>query len=629
MPLALCYPNRFDSATLSGVGWSTGLPLSNLSTRQISQVARSIATAASFYAAHSAAKEAGVIAAVGHNLTTDGEWRVRGFSGDPRPTYEANFTQGELPSGWTCTRAGATATYFGSDGLLKTASANTARITHDPATRECLGLLVEASAVNALTYARDGTNAAWSKTFITSPTLSATGIDGVANTATRLPATGNNARISHTHSVGGTPYVFSVWLRRVSGTGAIKISADNFATTSTVTLTTSWQRFEVSSSSGAGVVGIQIDASGDVIEMDYAQVELGSVATSPILTTSGTATRNTDAYSYGGSLAALNAASGAMVMTGQLLRRPTTQVQALGLTFTTPSAGLNVESSGNLTAIYSNSGAQCSISTGGLANGAAYGCAFTWAANDYRFAVNGSQGTADTSGTVGSTAGSALSLNASSQLAQIVTSIKLYASAKVSADLNSLASATDSEHAAAYDSGWLDAWQAEWVADTDAEQREGVRGLSILTPAAAQTYQYWRFDLRESDHPDGYLELGRVFMGTKWTPAYGAVSGATLGYRDRSSFIEAYDGARYFIEARCPKVARFNLEGQTREAVMRYVLDMQRRQGSTREVLFMLDDADLTYRLETSFLGTLKQLAPPTAISANFWSASVELEELL
>ena len=46
---------------------------------------------------------------------------------------------------------------------LLTAIANQPRINHDPVTGECLGLLVEASATNLLTYSQDFSNAAWTK----------------------------------------------------------------------------------------------------------------------------------------------------------------------------------------------------------------------------------------------------------------------------------------------------------------------------------------------------------------------------------------------------------------------------------------------------------------------------------
>lgn len=41
MPVLLAYPNRTDAATLSGGSWQSALPLTNLQTRKISQVARS------------------------------------------------------------------------------------------------------------------------------------------------------------------------------------------------------------------------------------------------------------------------------------------------------------------------------------------------------------------------------------------------------------------------------------------------------------------------------------------------------------------------------------------------------------------------------------------------------------
>jgi len=59
-------------------------------------------------------------------------------------------------------------TYFGSDGLLKTAAANEPRINFDPVTGECRGLLIEESRTNLLTHSSGFANAAWAKTGINS-----------------------------------------------------------------------------------------------------------------------------------------------------------------------------------------------------------------------------------------------------------------------------------------------------------------------------------------------------------------------------------------------------------------------------------------------------------------------------
>jgi hypothetical protein len=65
-----------------------------------------------------------------------------------RPALDLNFArQKRLDSRVTFTR-GSTATYVGSDGLIKTAASGEARFDHDPVTGESLGLLVEQSGTN-------------------------------------------------------------------------------------------------------------------------------------------------------------------------------------------------------------------------------------------------------------------------------------------------------------------------------------------------------------------------------------------------------------------------------------------------------------------------------------------------
>lgn len=60
------------------------------------------------------------------------------------PPITLNSTEG------TFTRAGTTATFIGSNGLLQTADANVLRTTYDPVTLECLGTLIEPAATNLL-----------------------------------------------------------------------------------------------------------------------------------------------------------------------------------------------------------------------------------------------------------------------------------------------------------------------------------------------------------------------------------------------------------------------------------------------------------------------------------------------
>jgi len=79
-----------------------------------------------------------------------------------RPTLDLNFERDQrLDSRITFSRD-STATYLGSDGLIKTAQPNIPRFEFDT-DGNCLGLLIEESRTNLITYSEDFNNVVWIK----------------------------------------------------------------------------------------------------------------------------------------------------------------------------------------------------------------------------------------------------------------------------------------------------------------------------------------------------------------------------------------------------------------------------------------------------------------------------------
>lgn len=157
------------------------------------------------------------------------------------------------------------------------------------------GLLIEEARTNSGLWSNDMTNAAWVKVNMTTA-LNATGADcaATANAATTLTATAANATILQTVVDISEADTYSVWLKRASGTGTVNISLDGIAWTA-VTLTTSFQEFQKTSTLLNPNFGIQIATNGDSVIAEFNQLELNkSFATSPILTTTVAATRNAD-----------------------------------------------------------------------------------------------------------------------------------------------------------------------------------------------------------------------------------------------------------------------------------------------------------------------------------------------
>jgi hypothetical protein len=143
------------------------------------------------------------------------------------------------------------------------------------------------------------TPAIWSKLDVTA-VKDQTGIDGVANSASKITATADGGTLIQQINLTSGSRTGSVYLKRITGTGTVQVSLDG-STYSTVDLSdTECRRIVLSGTVTNPTVGIKIATNGDAVAMDYAQVEDGAFATTPILTTTATVTRSADFANIGG-----------------------------------------------------------------------------------------------------------------------------------------------------------------------------------------------------------------------------------------------------------------------------------------------------------------------------------------
>jgi len=155
------------------------------------------------------------------------------------------------------------------------------------------GVRGEPAATNRVLWCRDLSNAAWTKTNATA-TLTATGIDGAANSASVVTATDANATVLQAITHTSTARTLSVFLRRRTGTGTVETTINGGTDWVARTLTSAWQRFQTSATLADPSVGVRIVTSGDAVDVDFVQPEDGAVATSPIPTFGAAVTRTAD-----------------------------------------------------------------------------------------------------------------------------------------------------------------------------------------------------------------------------------------------------------------------------------------------------------------------------------------------
>lgn len=310
---------------------------------------------------------------------------------------------GSALSRLTFTRA-SSGTYFNSSGLLQTAATDVARFDNTPITgASALGLLIEEARTNVPLWDRDLTNAAWTATDVT-VAKTATGIDGVVNSASTLTATGANGTVLQAVTLASSARFQTAWVRRRTGTGTVEMTMDNGSTWTAIVPTAAWSRLLIPTQTLANpTVGFRIVTSGDAIDVDFGQNENGTFATSSIATTTAAVTRAADVCSILTSAFPFNASEGTIVAEG---------LSPAGASANNCIAELNDGTQSNRILLFRTTGnaaqfqvdvatvSQAGIS-GGTWNVATSGkIAAAWAANDFATCFNGGAVATDTSGSI-------------------------------------------------------------------------------------------------------------------------------------------------------------------------------------------------------------------------------------
>lgn len=154
-----------------------------------------------------------------------------------------------------------TGTYIDSAGLLQTAAINAPRFDYDPSTLAAKGLLIEEARTNLLLRSNDLTNASWLKNNLTTA-QTATGPDGVANSATTLTASAANGYANQSVTSASAARVSSLYIKRRAGAGVVGLSQGEVTGPELITNGTFGSDISGWTDDSIGTGSISWDASG-------------------------------------------------------------------------------------------------------------------------------------------------------------------------------------------------------------------------------------------------------------------------------------------------------------------------------------------------------------------------------
>jgi len=344
----------------------------------------------------------------------------------------------------TVVRASA-GSFFDSAGVLQQAANNALRLDYDPVTLAPLGVLIEVVRTNLALRCRDLTNAAWTKSNMTTA-MTATGPDGVANSATTLTATGANATALQAIVSTSAARISSMFVKRRTGSGVVNITHDNGGTWTAVTVTAAWTRVSNPSTTATDpTVGVRIVTSGDEIDVDMFQHELGAFITSAIPTVASQVTRAADTISILTSAFPYSATAGAVMWSGERATAATGDLWMWSIDNGTsnhrlwnslaPSTGnatMYVVDSGNFQVVDLNDGAPTA--------GTFFKTASAWTLNDFAFSRDGRSVVADGAGTLPTVGALRIGMTDQSlvQLNGHIKRLEYYATRETNAQLRAL-----------------------------------------------------------------------------------------------------------------------------------------------------------------------------------------------
>ncbi len=149
--------------------------------------------------------------------------------------------------------------------------------------------------------------------------------------------------------------------------------------------------------------------------------------------------------------------------------------------------------------------------------------------------------------------------------------------------------------------------------------------IHILT--AIILARYWRIDIIDTLNPAGYVQIGRVFMGSTWIPANDAEVGLTAGWETATQSQKALNGTKYYQRRTPYRVTRFTLNVMSPNESMSNAFEIDKKAGIDGEVLWVQDTNDTLMALQRRFLGTFRELNPIEYPYSNLTKKAYTIEE--
>lgn len=175
-----------------------------------------------------------------------------------------------------------------------------------------------------------------------------------------------------------------------------------------------------------------------------------------------------------------------------------------------------------------------------------------------------------------------------------------------------------------YDSGALNVWPGLTLSD----KIENYPGLAYVSGSSDLALaRYWKILISDVYNSAGYVEFGRLYIGTGWKPEFPPSFNWGIQYEDPSQIEESIGGCEFYDPRPKFRVFRFSLDYLSEIEARNLVLGLQRDHGITGELLLIWDETNRN--VKTSFLGRLRSLNPIENPDPVRYTSAFEVKEIV
>lgn len=150
-----------------------------------------------------------------------------------------------------------------------------------------------------------------------------------------------------------------------------------------------------------------------------------------------------------------------------------------------------------------------------------------------------------------------------------------------------------------------------------------------LVSFARTEARYWKISISDTTNPDGFIALGRLFVGWIFQPAINIAYTPSMGLESSTVVQETLGGQEFFDLRPNRRVFNASWDALTDAEAYGIWYLLQRGEDVSGEVLLIQDSADTTYRAQRNYLGRIRTLDAFENPYVDRHSAAFEISELL